>query len=69
MTDIEALATEYEEALEAHWADPADEKKHKASVDAAEKLATARREEREAAIAAGTRTAGIGVVADTKGDA
>jgi hypothetical protein len=69
MTDIDVLHARYEEALEAHRDDPDDAKKHKASVDAAEKLAAARRKQREADIAAGTRSAGIGVVADSKGDA
>jgi hypothetical protein len=64
MTDIDKLAARYEEALEAHHADPDDEKKHKASVVAAEKLASARREQREADIAAGVRSAGIGVIAE-----
>ena len=69
MTDIDKLTAAYEDALQAHWDAPGDEKKHKASVDAAEKLATSRREQREADIAAGTRSPGVGVVADKKGDA
>lgn len=64
MTDIDALAARYEEALAAHLEDRADEKKHQASVRAAEKLASARREQREADIAAGTRGEGVGVRAD-----
>jgi hypothetical protein len=64
MTDIDKLATAYEDALQAHRDDPDNAKKHQASVTAAEKLATARREQREADIAAGTRSAGVGVRAD-----
>jgi dihydroxyacetone kinase len=64
MTDIDVLAARYEEALEAHREDPDDAKKHKASVDAAEKLASTRRKQREADIAAGTRSAGIGIIAE-----
>lgn len=64
MTDIDVLTARYEEALEAHREDPDDAKKHKASVTAAEKLADARRKQREADIAAGTRSAGVGVRAD-----
>jgi hypothetical protein len=69
MTDIDELAAAYEYALQAHWDDPDDEELHADSVDAAESLAAARKMQREADIAAGTRSAGVGVVADTKGDA
>jgi hypothetical protein len=64
MTDIDVLTVQYEEALEAHRDDPDNAKKHKASVDAAEKLASARRRQREADIAAGIRSAGVGVTTD-----
>lgn len=64
MTDVGKLAQAYERALKAHWADPQDEGKHRASVAAAEKLATARREQREADVAAGVRGDGVGVRAD-----
>jgi len=64
MTDIDVLAEKYERALEAHRDDPDDQKKHKASVDAAEKLASARRLQRETDIAAGIRSAGVSAVVD-----
>jgi hypothetical protein len=63
MTDIDVLTARYKEALEATRDDPDDAKKHKASVDAAEKLASARRLQRETDIAAGIRSAGVGVIA------
>jgi hypothetical protein len=64
MTDIDVLTARYEEALAAHHDDPGDAKKHKASVDAAEKLASTRRLQRETDIAAGIRSAGVGVIAE-----
>lgn len=64
MTDIAKLAAAYEDALAAHSKDPNDARKHKASVVAAEKLATARREQREADVAAGVRGPGVGISAD-----
>jgi hypothetical protein len=64
MTDIDALTVKYEEALAAHHDDPDDAKKHKASVDAAEKLASTRKLQRETDIAAGIRSEGVGVIAE-----
>ena len=64
MTDIGKLAAAYEDALQAHWDNPGDEKLHAKSAAAAEKLAAARREQREVDIADGVRSAGVGVRAD-----
>lgn len=68
MTDLDELTVAYEAAMEAHWADPENEGKHKASVATAERLATARKAQREQDIAAGTRSAGVGVVAEGGGE-
>jgi hypothetical protein len=68
MTDIDRLTTAYEQALEATRDDPDDAEKHKASVDAAEKLASARQKQRLADIEAGVRSAGVGVRADVRRD-
>lgn len=61
---VDDLQAKYEEALQAHWDDPTDEAKHKASVTAAEKLAAARQDHRVDQVKRGVRAEGLGVVAD-----
>jgi hypothetical protein len=68
MSDVDKLAAAYEKALQAHWDDPTDERKHQASVAAAERLATARTAQRQKDIEAGTRSPGIGVVVESEGE-
>jgi hypothetical protein len=68
MTDLAGLASKYETALAAHYDKPADEKLHKAAMAAAEKLASARRLQRETDIGAGIRSEGISVIAEKEGE-
>lgn len=61
---IENLQQKYEDALDASRDDPRDGRKHQATIDAAEKLATARQDDRVDQVKRGVRAEGIGVTAE-----
>jgi hypothetical protein len=69
MTDSKAkrlatLHSQYEDALEAHRSDPEDGEAHARSVELAEKLATARQDDRVDQVKRGVRSPGVGITAE-----